>query len=247
MELASTGCSATLADPPHTKRKILDISIAASRRTWVPLVAVVLLATIGLAAYALTRRESSPSHRSGTPADVPAILEQAPWRIQTVATGTTSKLTKVEKARLRNQRGPLTGLVKELHSALFLEPSTRKRVVHRFFAASAAGSFLAARPGINARADTVSTMRRSGRIGIQADSGRRAAGTVIVKARVEGDGEAVRIGYRSDLFLVKKHGRWKIVAFETVQRPLPEWKERRKASRDRNEKDRKGDDKGNAK
>ncbi|MDQ3619035.1 MAG: hypothetical protein M3391_02770 [Actinomycetota bacterium] len=221
----------------------MDISIAASRRTWVPLVAVVMLATIGVAAYALTRREGSPGHRSGTPADGPVILEQAPWRIQTFATGIISKLTKVEKARLRKQRQPLTGLVKELHSALFLDPSTRKRVVRRFFAASAASSFLAARPGITARAETVRTMRRSGRIGIQADSARRAAGTVIVKARVEGDRDAVRIDYRSDLFLEKKHGRWKVVAFETVQRPLPEWKERKKASRGRNGKDRKGGDK----
>lgn len=221
----------------------MDISIAASRRTWVPLVAVVMLATIGVAAYALTRREGSSTHRSGAPSDGPVVLEQAPWRIQTVATGGTSKLTKVDKARLRKQRDPLTGLVKELHSALFLDPSTRKRVVRRFFAASAASSFLAARPGVTARADTVRTMRRSGRIGIQADSARRAAGTVIVKARVEGDGEAVRIGYRSDLFLEKKHGRWQVVAFETVQRPLPEWKERKKASRDRDGKNRKGDGK----
>lgn len=221
----------------------MDISIAASRRTWVPLVAVVMLATIGVAAYALTRREGSSSDRAGTPADSPVILEQSPWRIQTVATGITSKLTKVEKARLRKQRDPLTGLVKELHSALFFDPSTRKRVVRRFFSASAASSFLSARPGITARADAVGTMRRSGRIGIQADSARRAAGTVFVKARVEADGEAVRIGYRSDLFLEKKHGRWKVVAFETVQRPLPEWKERKKASRGRNGKDRKSSDK----
>lgn len=226
----------------------MDISSAASRRTWVSLVAVVMLATVGIAAYALTRREGSSSPRSGLPADSRVILEQAPWRIRTVTTGITSKLKKSEKARLRKQRGPLTGLVKELHSALFLDPSTRKRVVRRLFSASAASSFLSARPGITAQADTVRTVRRSGRIGIQADSARRAAGTVIVEARVESGGKTVRVGYRSDLFLENKQGRWKVVAFDTVQRPLPEEKERKKASRDRNGKDREsGDKKGDSK
>ncbi|MGI8709337.1 MAG: hypothetical protein ACR2LG_14245 [Actinomycetota bacterium] len=221
----------------------MDISIAASRRIWVPLVAVVMLATVGVAAYALTRREGSSNHQPGPqPSDSPVILDQAPWRIQTLATGITSKLTKLEKARLRKQRGPLIGLVKELHSALFLEPSIRKRVVRRLFSASAAGPFLSIRPGITSEAETVRTLRRRGRIGIQAAGARRAAGTVTVVARIESAGEAARIGYRSDLFLEKKRGRWKVVAFETDQRPLPERKGK-KASRDRNGKGRKNNDK----
>jgi len=229
------------------KRKILDISIAASRRIWVPLVAVVMLATVGVAAYALTRREGSSNHQSGPqPSDSPVTLEQAPWRIQTLATGITSKPTKEEKDWLRNQRGPLTALVKELHSALFLDPSTRKRVVRRLFSASAARPFLSARPGITVAADSVRTLWRRGRIGIQAPGARRAAGTVTVVARIESDGETVRIGYRSDLFLEKKRGRWRVVAFETDQEPLPESEERNKASRDRNEKGRKNDNKKGA-
>lgn len=229
------------------QRKILDITIASPRRIWVPLVAVVMLATVGVAAYALTRREGPSSHQSGTQrSDSPVILEQAPWRIRTLATGITSKLTKGEKNRLRDQRGPLTALVKELHSALFLDPSTRKRVVRRLFSASAASPFLSARPGITSESESVRTLRRRGRIGIQAAGARRAAGTVTVVARIESNGETVRIGYHSDLFLEKKRGRWMVVAFETDQKPLPESKEGKKASRDRNEKRPKNDDKKGA-
>ena len=216
----------------------MDISIAASRRTWVPLVAVAVAAA-GIAAYVLMRPESADNHRSETGrSGVPVTVEQAPWRIRTYATGATSKLTKVEEARLRKQRGPLIGLVKELHSALFLEPSTRKQVVRRLFSASAAASFLSARPGPGSGAEAVATVRRRGRIGIQADSAVRAAGTVTVVARVESGDKAVRLGYRSDLFLEKKNGHWQVVAFEIDQRRLPERKERKEASRKQNGKER---------
>lgn len=225
----------------------MDISIATSRRTWVPLVAVALLAVGGLAIYLLTRAQGPTNHRSGPrSAGAPVILEQAPWRIRTYPTGRTSKLSKSEKARLRKQREPLTGLVKDLHAALFLEPSTRKRVVRRLFAASAAGPFLSARPGLNSEAEAVRTVRRRGRIGIQAHSARRAAGTITIVARVENRGDTGRIGYRSDLFLEKRRGHWRVVAFETDQRRLPE-REKKKKQRERNGKEREGGKGGGSK
>jgi hypothetical protein len=200
----------------------LDISVTDSRKTWVPLAVVALIAIAGLVAYILMGSETGPMHRSVTPPPGgPVVLEQAPWRIQTYGIGGGAELTKQERHQLRAQRAPITRLVKDLHAALFLEPSTRKRIVGRVFTAAAARSFLAARPGLLGDAETVKTVWRRGRIGIQAIGARRAAGTVAIIARVDRGEDAVRLGYRSDLYFEKSNGRWRVVAFETDQGRQP--------------------------
>ena len=212
----------------------MDISVTDSRKTWVlPLAVVVLVAMTGLVAYLLMGSATGPMHRSTTPPPgAPVVLEQAPWHIQTYGTGGGAKLTKQQRSHLRAQHAPITRLVKDLHAALFLDPSTRRRIVRRVFTASAGRSFLAARPGLLEEAETVKTVRRRGRIGIQATEARRAAGTVAIVARVDRGEDAVRLGYRSDLFFEKTNGRWRVVAFETDQRRLPEKqdKERERAA-----------------
>ena len=212
----------------------MDISVTDSRKTWVPLAVVALIAIAGLVAYVLMGSETGPMHRSITPPPgAPVVLEQAPWHIQTYGMGGGSKLTKQQKSRLRAQRAPITRLVKDLHAALFLEPSTRKRIVGRVFTTSAARSFLAARPGLPGDAETVKTVWRRGRIGIQATGARRAAGTVAVVARVDRGEEAVRVGYWSDLYFEKSNGRWRVVAFETDQRPQPEKQDKQRDGADK--------------
>ena len=212
----------------------MDISVTDSRRTWIPLVVVALLAAAALAAYLLLRSETGPRHRSTpVPPGAPVILEQAPWRIQTYGTGGGAKLTKQQRSQLRAQHAPIARLVKDLHAALFLDPSTRRRIVGRVFTTSAARSFLAARPGLLEDAETVKTVWHRGRIGIQAIGARRAAGTVAIVARVDRGEDAVRLGYRSDLYLEKSHGRWRVVAFETDQRRLPEKQEKERDRADK--------------
>jgi hypothetical protein len=211
----------------------LDISVTDSRRTWVPVAVVALLAVAALVAYVLLDTEAGPRHRSTPAPRAPAILEQAPWRIQTYGMGGGSKLTKQQRGKLRAQRAPITRLVKDLHASLFLEPSTRKRIVGRVFTTSAARSFLSARPGLLGDAETVKTIRRWGRIGIQAIGARRAAGTVAIVARVDRGEEAVRLGYRSDLYFEKSNGRWRVVAFATDQRRLPEKQDKQRERADK--------------
>jgi hypothetical protein len=212
----------------------LDISVRDSRRTWTPLAVVALVAIAGLVAYVLMGSETGPGHRSATPPPgAPVVLEQAPWHIQTYGMGGGSKLSKQQRTRLEAQSAPLTRLVKDLHAALFLDPSARKRIVGRLFTSSAARSFLSARPGLLGDAETVKTVWRRGRIGIQADGARRAAGTVAIVARIDRGEDAVRLGYRSDLYFEKTHNRWRVVAFETDQRRLPD---QQKKQRDRADK-----------
>ena len=222
----------------------MDISVTDSRRTWVLPAVMGLVAIVGLVAYVLVGSEAGPAHRStAPPAGAPVVLEQAPWRIQTYGTGGGSKLSKQERTRLHAQRAPIARLVKDLHTALFLDSTTRERIVSRVFTSSAARPFLSARAGLLRDAETVKTVRRRARIGIQAVGARRAAGTVAIVARIGWGEEAVRIGYRSDLYFEKANGRWKVVAFETDQRRLPE---KRDGRRDRankkghGRKDRKG-------
>ncbi len=202
----------------------MDISVTDSRKTWViPLALAALVALAGLVAYLVMGSDIGPMHRSTTPPPgAPVVLEQAPWRIQTYGTGGGAKLTKQQRSQLRAQHAPIARLVKDLHAALFLDPSARRRIVGRVFTASAARSFLAARPGLLKDAETVKTVWRRGRIGIQATGARRAAGTVAIVARVDRGEDAVRLGYRSDLYFEKSNGRWRVVAFETDQRRLPE-------------------------
>lgn len=214
----------------------MDISVTDSRRTWVPIVVVALLAAAALVAYLLLGSEAGPRHRSApAPPGAPVILEQAPWRIQTYGMGGGSKLTKQQRTQLHAQRAPITRLVKDLHAALFLEPSTRKRIVGRVFTASAARSFLSARPGLLEDAESVKTVWRRGRIGIQAIGARRAAGRVAIVARVDRGEDAVRLGYRSDLYFEKSNGRWRVVAFETDQRRLPKKQDKERGGGDKNE------------
>lgn len=219
----------------------MDISVTGSRRTWVPLVVVALFAVAALVAYVLLGSEAGPRHRSTpAPPGAPIILEQAPWRIQTYGMGGGSKLTKQQRSQLRAQRAPITRLVKDLHAALFLEPSTRKRIVGRVFTTSAARSFLSARPGLLGDAETVKTVWRRGRIGIQAVGARRAAGTIAIVARVDRGEDAVRVGYRSDLYFGKSNGRWRVVAFETDQRRLPERQDKERGRADKKDHVREG-------
>lgn len=200
----------------------MDISVTDSRRTRVPLAVTALAATAGFVAYLLTGSEAGPAHRStAPPSGARVVVEQAPWRIQTYGVGGGSKLSKQQRSRLHAQRAPITRLVKDLHTALFLDPAARKRIVDRAFTSSAARPFLSARPGLLGDAETVKTVWRRARIGIQADGARRAAGTVAIVARIDRGENAVRFGYRSDLYFEKSNGRWRVVAFETDQRRLP--------------------------
>ena len=226
----------------------MDISLTDPRKRWAQLAVVALVAIAGLVAYVLVGSDTGPAHLStAPPPGAPVVMEQAPWRIQTYGTGGGAKLSKQQRGRLHAQRGPIARLVKDLHAALFLDPTARKRIVDRVFTSSAARPFLSARPGLLGDAETVKTVWRRARIGIQADGARRAAGTVAIVARIDRGEDAVRLGYRSDLYFEKSKGRWKVVAFEIDQKRLSGKQDRRRDSADKKKGHGREDKKGKSK
>ena len=153
-------------------------------------------------------------------ATVPDI-KQARWDFKVRPSAVLAKrLKKKERRALMRQRGPLKRTVKEVYDALFLYPEVTRDVIRRRFVGSASRAMLSARAGMGAGATEVKTLQRSAAIGIDANSGRRAAAVVSIRARASIDGDRVRMKHRSTLWLERVGGRWVAIGFQVNQEPL---------------------------
>jgi hypothetical protein len=158
----------------------------------------------------------------GTPVAMPPsapVIEQAEWRISAHPSGNIGPMSKRELRRVRAESFPLRRAVTEVYDALFLDPAARPAVLNKRFAARAARA-LPARSGVPASVEKVRTTLRKADIGIDASGARRAAAKVKIRARGIASGERFALLHRGTLWLEKKGGTWKIMAFDVRQKRL---------------------------
>ena len=191
---------------PTPKRLVLPIAIG-----------LVLIAAAGVAVYLPMRESVIPSEAPVTVAD-PA-LPQAKWEVNTFPAGGAGvgKLNKREKAAVKAQRERLSSLVKDVFDAVFLTPSEVRSVLKKRFTPLAARSLLGSRIGLPDKTSNVQIKKRSARVGIHVDSARRAAAKVAIAGKGMNRGRKVRFSHDATLWLERKKGAWKVIAFDVKQ------------------------------
>jgi hypothetical protein len=146
-------------------------------------------------------------------------LPQAKWEVNTFPAGGAGvgKLNKREKAAVRAQRERLSSLVKDVFDAVFLTPSEVRSVLKQRFTPLAARSLLGSRIGLPDKTSNVQIKKRSARVGIHVDSARRAAAKVAIAGKGMNRGRKVRFSHDATLWLERKKGAWKVIAFDVKQ------------------------------
>lgn len=187
------------------------------RLVWPIAIGLVLVAAAAVAVYL-------PMRESVIPTDEPVIvadpaLPQAKWEVRTFPAGGAGvgKLNKREKAAVGVQRERLSTLVKDVFDTLFLAPSEVRSVLKKRFTPPAAKSLLGSRIGLPDKTSNVQIKRRSARVGVHVDSARRAAARIAIAGKGINRGRKVRFSHDATLWLERKKGTWKVIAFDVKQ------------------------------
>jgi hypothetical protein len=180
---------------------------------------VTAVVTLVIATSCDERDTPDGSQASPTPTQTAPAIEQARWDIRARATAAVHRLTRNDKGRIRAQKPELRKLVREVYRALFLSPEDSRAVILKRFTSRTASALIRSGAGIPNRLTDVKTTWRRARIGIGATSAHQAAAEVRIRARAMAGDNRVRILHRSTLWLQKKAGRWKAIAFEIKQGP----------------------------
>jgi hypothetical protein len=147
-------------------------------------------------------------------------LEHASWKITTAATGAVGRVTRIEKKRIEESRPQLKELVREVYDSMFSNQRERKAVAIEYFAKRAGGLWLSTRSGPTAETDRVRALSRRAAITIQRDGARRATVQVGIKAKVIEAGRRLRFLHEATLWVERSRSKWKVIAFDVLQRPL---------------------------
>jgi hypothetical protein len=148
-------------------------------------------------------------------------IKQARWSFDVRPSAVLAKrLRKRDRKRLMKQRGPLKRTVKDVYDALFLDPGAARGIIARRFVGNASRAFLRTNAGVGPSATHVKTLKRTAAIGIDANSGRRAAARVFIRARALVDAKKVKVSHRSTLWLERVRGRWVAIGFQVKQEPF---------------------------
>lgn len=151
---------------------------------------------------------------SATSAEIP----QARWKMTAYISGAVGPVGKRETKRARAQRVRASKLVRRVYDAMFLDPARRDEVLKAKFHPRAARA-LRRKAGVPKQAQEVQTTQRKADIAIHAVGARRAVASVKVRARgVVGD-RSFKIVHRGTLWLERRKGKWKVIAFDVAQRP----------------------------
>jgi hypothetical protein len=229
MKLSPPPAGFVLPGAERTGRSRLDASATARRRLPPAAVAALVAAAtalgvlVVLAIVARGDQEARPAPRP-TPAEEPSPsrIVQAQWRIEVRAAGATRAMSKRDRRRLRAQRPRTAKLVRSLYEALYLRPGARSAAIDAAFSPVAGRSFRRLDAiGMPERATRVKTLVRSARVSIEAPRARRAVAAVRVRARGRVGARTVRLFHRATLWLERSGARWRVVAYDVEQAPVP--------------------------
>jgi hypothetical protein len=134
--------------------------------------------------------------------------------------GRVGKLSKKQKRRHKVQREQVKSVVREVYTALFLEPDSIRDVISERFSRRAGRALLRAGPGFRPGAERVRTVRRTANIGLQAHTASAAAAKIFVRARARGSGSVVKLRHRATMWMQRIEGKWRVIGFEVDQERL---------------------------
>ena len=190
------------------------------RKPWW-LLAVAILAVGGLvaAAMAMTTDDGSSNSRGPSPGSIgDPEVRQAKWKLTVKRAAPGKKLSKKQKASLRNQRTNLKSMTQDIFDALFLSPEKLNKVLRTHFTVEARNSFQRLGVGAPKGAEDVRVRRRSAWIVM--DETARATMKVYVFARGRTNESPFATSNRSVLYVARDKGDWKVFGYEVDQQPF---------------------------
>ena len=220
------------------------------RKPWW-LLAVAILAVGGLvaAAMAMTTDDNGSNSRGPSPGSIgDPEVRQAKWKLTVKRAAPGQKLSKKQKASLRNQRTNLKSMTQDIFDALFLSPEKLNKVLRTHFTVEARNSFQRLGVGAPKGAEDVRVRRRSAWIVM--DETVRATMKVYVLARGQTNESPFATSNRSVLYVARDKGDWKVFGYEVDQQPFKKKKatnkdDKAKEKQGTSQKDKKKDKKKN--
>ena len=197
----------------------MSTMIPGERRAWLPLAAGLSLLVAGVwGMLVLPRREIPSSHR---PSDSVSVTDpsipQATWDARVFPAGVVGKPSKRQKELVRRERPKVVTAVRDVYDALILAPGKLHDLSGTALSPPAAKALRSSRLALPDGMNDVETTKRTARIGIQVEGGRRAAAKVAVWYSGRIKDKPVRILQRSTLWLEAAGKRWLVIAFDGTQ------------------------------
>jgi hypothetical protein len=142
------------------------------------------------------------------------VATAAVWHTDAFPVGNNGPLSKKEKAGFANQKARVRITVRDLADALAWDQGRLPDAVDRLLTKSAATSLLKAAPSLPKDAESITALKRTGRIGIQGP--RFAAAAAEVNVVMQGSFESRVIKWRNHFtfWLQRSAGGWRVIAFD---------------------------------
>ncbi|CAN5594024.1 hypothetical protein BH18ACT16_BH18ACT16_13970 [soil metagenome] len=198
-------------------------NLPTDKRIWIGAASVAIVAVALIWVAAVGGEGRSPLEvfggrgrgRSEPPRTEPKI-DHAPWKLRVSRAGRPGQLTKDAKARLEAQRPKVKEAVQGAYDAIFLG----QKPTARFFTDLAWRALQETHAALPQGSENVRLLWRRARIGLQADSARRASAQVTVVASGIQSERKFKLSHRARLWLERKEQGWKIAAFDMNRQPL---------------------------
>lgn len=215
-KLDSPASEAPTITVPATKDEDKD------ERSWAVPIAVGIFFVVAIAVVAIllltntTGDTGGASRRTGGRGGV----EQADWKVSSYSLGGKHPSGKHADPP-KGQSKSLEELVRRWHDSVYLFPADLKADTDKYFTDDAARAMRASGLGLPDSASKVETKKRTARIGIESDGAKRAAAIVNVVAVGDSAKGDFRVGSETHLWLERNGSKWRVIAFDLNQNPLP--------------------------
>lgn len=148
-----------------------------------------------------------------------ASVPQAPWTIKAYPAGVTDKVTNAQAKILEERRPEVIALIKRVYDALFVHPGRLAGTLDENFSADAAAALRRSSAGVS-ETGAVATTLRTAEIGVQAGGGARLAVASVTVRAARPDPQAAPLRHKATLWMERRNGSWKVIAFDVDQGPL---------------------------
>ena len=192
-------------------------------RSWAVPIAVGIFAVVAIAIVSillLMNTAGDKGEGAGRRTGGRGGVEQADWKVTSYSIGGKHPSGKQSNPP-KGQTKSLERVVRRFHDSVYLFPADLKADTGKYFTDDAARAMRASGLGLPDSASKVETKKRSARIGIEADGAKRAAAVVNVVAVGESAKGDFRVGSETRLWFERTGSKWKVIAFDVDQRPLP--------------------------
>ena len=190
-------------------------------RSWAAPIAVGVFFVVAIAVAAiLLLINSTGDKKEGRRTGGRGGTEQADWKVTSYSIGGNHPSGKHARPPKQEARA-LEKLVRRWHDSVYLFPAELRSDTEKYFTRDAARAMRASDLGLLDSAREVETKKRSARIGIEGNGAKRAAAVVDIVATGDSAKGEFRVGSETHLWFEREGSKWKVIAFDVNQRPLP--------------------------